>query len=224
MPRRALFELRDQHVPSRGVVAHPASLDIEQVPRRDAPCRLEPAFGPRRLARYPSLRMHVHHGQLFGLRGWIRIQVHAVDAAGRVLATRASARDRFIEWCVRLPAGCTVAMEASSSAHHWARELLVLGLDPRIISAQIGLVEPLPQSGHKRQERRQRRCCDLRGRLAPDHALHPGQVRRAAEHAVRAPASRGHQGRPHRVHQPHLGCWPSSDSCSRRALVSCRPS
>ena len=46
------------------------------------------------------------------------IQVHAVDGAGRVLSARALPRDRFIEWCVRLPAGCVVAMEASSSAHH----------------------------------------------------------------------------------------------------------
>jgi transposase len=49
------------------------------------------------------------------------IQVHAVDATGRVLTTRSLARAKFIEWCVRLPTGCMVAMEASSSAHHWAR-------------------------------------------------------------------------------------------------------
>ena len=65
------------------------------------------------------------------------IQVHAVDAAGRVLTSRALARDKFIEWCVRLPAGCVVAMEASSSAHHWARKLTSQGLAPRIMSAQL---------------------------------------------------------------------------------------
>ena len=74
------------------------------------------------------------------------IQVHAVDAAGRVLASRALRREQFIEWCVRLPAGCLVAMEASSSAHHWARKLIALGLDARIISAQ--LVSPYRQEGH----------------------------------------------------------------------------
>lgn len=73
------------------------------------------------------------------------IQVHAVDAAGRVLTSKALARDRFIEWCVRLPAGCIVAMEASSSAHHWSRKLIALGLDARIISAQ--LVEPYRSQG-----------------------------------------------------------------------------
>ena len=73
------------------------------------------------------------------------IQVHAVDGAGRVLSARALARDRFIEWCVRLPVGCVVAMETSSSAHYWARKLLTLGLEPRIISAQR--VEPYRSQG-----------------------------------------------------------------------------
>ena len=73
------------------------------------------------------------------------IQVHAVDATGHVLTSRALPRARFIDWCVRLPAGCVVAMEASSSAHHWARKLVALGLDARIISAQ--LVEPYRMEG-----------------------------------------------------------------------------
>jgi transposase len=73
------------------------------------------------------------------------IQVHAVDPAGRVMTSRALARDKFIEWCVMLPAGCIVAMEASSSAHHWARKLIGLGLDARIISAQ--LVSPYRSEG-----------------------------------------------------------------------------
>jgi len=73
------------------------------------------------------------------------IQVHAVDVAGRVLTSRALAREKFIEWCVQLPAGCIVAMEASSSAHHWARKLISLGLDARIIAAQ--LVSPYRSQG-----------------------------------------------------------------------------
>ena len=73
------------------------------------------------------------------------IQVHTVDAAGRVLASRALARDKFIAWCAQLPAGCIVAMEASSSAHHWARKLIALGLDARIIAAQ--LVSPYRRQG-----------------------------------------------------------------------------
>ena len=73
------------------------------------------------------------------------IQVHAVNTAGRVLTSRALARDKFVEWCVKLPAGCVVAMEASSSAHHWSRKLAALGLDARILSAQ--LVSPYRNQG-----------------------------------------------------------------------------
>jgi transposase len=73
------------------------------------------------------------------------IQVHAVDAAGKLVTGRALARDRFIGWCAQLPAGCVVAMEASSSAHHWARKLCSLGLDARIIAAH--LVKPYRKQG-----------------------------------------------------------------------------
>jgi transposase len=73
------------------------------------------------------------------------IQVHAVDATGQVLTSRALPRDRFIGWCVQLPAGCIVAMETSSSAHHWARKLMAVGLDARIIAAQ--LVSPYRRQG-----------------------------------------------------------------------------
>ncbi|MGY4827298.1 IS110 family RNA-guided transposase [Sphaerotilaceae bacterium SBD11-9] len=73
------------------------------------------------------------------------IQVHAVDAQGRVLERRALSRAKFMGWCAKLPAGCMVAMEASSSAHHWARQLQALGLEARIISAQ--LAEPYRSEG-----------------------------------------------------------------------------
>jgi transposase len=63
------------------------------------------------------------------------IQVYAVNAAGLRVTGRALARDKFLAWCAQLPAGSLVAMEASSSAHYWARKLLALGLDARIIAA-----------------------------------------------------------------------------------------
>lgn len=62
-----------------------------------------------------------------------------------MLASRALTRDKFLAWCARLPAGCIVAMETSSSAHHWARKLIALGLDARIIAAQ--LVSPYRRQG-----------------------------------------------------------------------------
>lgn len=74
------------------------------------------------------------------------IQVHAVDGGGRVLTNRALSRDHFLPWCRSLPAGCLVAMEVSSSAHHWARKLLAMGLDARIVSAH--LAAPYRSEGH----------------------------------------------------------------------------
>ena len=73
------------------------------------------------------------------------IQVHAVDGAGKVVTNRALARNKFIAWCAQLPPGCMVAMEACSGSHHWARALLSMGLDARIMAAH--LVEPYRLQG-----------------------------------------------------------------------------
>jgi transposase len=75
------------------------------------------------------------------------IQVHGVDGMGRVVAARALRRDRFEAWCSQLPAGCVVAMESCSGAHHWARRLSLLGLQPRVIAAH--LVSPYRMEGRR---------------------------------------------------------------------------
>lgn len=73
------------------------------------------------------------------------IQVHAVDATGKLVTNRALARDKFTAWCAQLPALCLIAMESCSGAHHWARKLVALGLDARIIAAH--LVTPYRSQG-----------------------------------------------------------------------------
>jgi transposase len=73
------------------------------------------------------------------------IQVHAVEAAGRRVVARSLKRDQFMAWCAQLPPGCLVAMEACSSAHHWARKLRALGLDARLIAANF--VSPYRMEG-----------------------------------------------------------------------------
>lgn len=73
------------------------------------------------------------------------LQIHAVDGAGLMVASRSIARGRFIEWCAQLPQGCVVAMEASTSAHHWCRKLRTMALEPRIIAAH--LVAPYRMQG-----------------------------------------------------------------------------
>jgi hypothetical protein len=42
-----------------------------------------------------------------------------------------------LAWCAQLPAGCVVAMEACSNAHHLARRLRTMGLDARLIAASF---------------------------------------------------------------------------------------
>jgi transposase len=73
------------------------------------------------------------------------IQVHAVDAAGRRVLTRAFKREQFVAWCAQLPVGCVVAMEACSSAHHFGRKLRAMGLDARLIAASF--VSPYRMEG-----------------------------------------------------------------------------
>ncbi|HEY6355625.1 MAG TPA: IS110 family transposase [Burkholderiaceae bacterium] len=73
------------------------------------------------------------------------IQVHAVDAQGRRVVSRSFKPEQFIAWCAQLPSGCLVAMEACSSAHHWARRLRALGLDARLIAANF--VSPYRMEG-----------------------------------------------------------------------------
>lgn len=73
------------------------------------------------------------------------IQVHAVDAEGRVVANKPLPRERFAAWCVQLPPGCLVAMKACSGSHHWGRELRAMGLDARLIAAAF--VTPFRMTG-----------------------------------------------------------------------------
>lgn len=75
------------------------------------------------------------------------IQVHAVDAVGRVVTARAVPREKFLPWCAQLPAGCVVAMETCGGAHHWARRLRAMGLEPRLIAGHF--VGPYRMEGRR---------------------------------------------------------------------------
>jgi transposase len=59
-------------------------------------------------------------------------QVHAVDVNGEVIAARKLRRGQLVAFFAELPR-CLVAMEACSSAHHWARQLMALGHEVRLI-------------------------------------------------------------------------------------------
>jgi transposase len=59
-------------------------------------------------------------------------QVHAIDAAGRVVVAKAVKRKDVLAFFAGLPR-CLVGLEACSSSHHWARELIRLGHDARLM-------------------------------------------------------------------------------------------
>jgi transposase len=59
-------------------------------------------------------------------------QVHCVDASGRVVASKAIKRKALLAFFRSLPP-CLVGLEACGSAHHWARELIRLGHDVRLM-------------------------------------------------------------------------------------------
>ena len=77
--------------------------------------------------------------------------VCSVDSAGRVRERRDLRRDAFIQWLPSVPAGTTVAMEACSGAHHWARRCQDYGLTPRLMAAQF--VAPFRKSRTAKNDR-----------------------------------------------------------------------
>ena len=59
-------------------------------------------------------------------------QVHGVDASGQVVVRRSLRRAQMLPFFARLPS-CLVGMEACGTSHHWARELIKLGHEVRLM-------------------------------------------------------------------------------------------
>jgi transposase len=57
---------------------------------------------------------------------------HGADASGRALFSRKISRTKLLEFFSRQPR-CMVALEACGGAHHWARELTLLGHEVKLI-------------------------------------------------------------------------------------------
>lgn len=60
------------------------------------------------------------------------VQVHGVDAHGKIVVARPLRRKQVLAFFAKVPA-CLVGMEACGSAHHWARELMKLGHSVRLM-------------------------------------------------------------------------------------------
>ena len=59
-------------------------------------------------------------------------QIHAVDADGKIVIATALRRRDVLSFFDALPP-CVIGLEACGSAHHWARELVKLGHDARLM-------------------------------------------------------------------------------------------
>ena len=59
-------------------------------------------------------------------------QVHGVDASGNVVVRKALRRSQVLPFFTRAPR-CLVGIEACGTSHHWARELIALGHEVRLM-------------------------------------------------------------------------------------------
>ena len=73
-------------------------------------------------------------------------QVHAVDKAGKVEIRRKLRRSELISFFKKQEA-CTVVLEACGAAHHWARMLIGLGHDVKLIAPEA--IRPFVKKGKK---------------------------------------------------------------------------
>lgn len=74
-----------------------------------------------------------------------------VDPRGRVRQRKDFRRHAFAQWLAQIPADTTVAMEACSGAHHWARRCQTYGLQPKLMAAQF--VAPFRKSRATKNDR-----------------------------------------------------------------------
>ena len=62
-------------------------------------------------------------------------QVHGIDSGGQVVLRRKLSRSKLLSFFAILPR-CLVGMETCASANHWARELMALGHEVRLMPPQ----------------------------------------------------------------------------------------
>src|ERR1700692_1551411 len=59
-------------------------------------------------------------------------QVHGIDAIGQIVVRRSLRRSQMLAFFAKLPP-CLVGMEACGTSHYWARELIRLGHEVRLM-------------------------------------------------------------------------------------------
>jgi transposase len=88
-------------------------------------------------------------------------QVHGVDAAGRVVVRRQLRRAEVVKFFGGLPR-CLVGMEACGSAHYWARQIVALGHEVRLLPPVQ--VKPYVKRGKKNDAADAAAICEAVGR------------------------------------------------------------
>ena len=63
-------------------------------------------------------------------------QIHGVDARGKAVLRKQLKRGEMVNFFATLPP-CLIGMEACSSAHHWARKLIAVGHEVRLMAPQF---------------------------------------------------------------------------------------
>lgn len=71
-------------------------------------------------------------------------QLHGVDADGATVLQKRLTRSRMLGFFAKLPP-CLIGMEACASSHYWARELIALGHEVKLMPAQY--VKPYVKRG-----------------------------------------------------------------------------
>jgi transposase len=87
-------------------------------------------------------------------------QVHGVDKQGKAVVRKQLKRPHVLAFFVNLPA-CLIGREACAGAHYWARELIKLGHEVKLISPQF--VKPYVK-GNKNDANDAEAICEAVGR------------------------------------------------------------
>ena len=111
-------------------------------------------------------------------------QVHGVDATGEVVVRKALRRSQMLPFFAKLPP-CLVGIEACGTSHHWARELIKLGHEVRLMPPAY--VKPYVKRG-KTDAADAEAICEAVTR--PTMRFVPVKSRGAAGGAVDAPHAR----------------------------------
>src|SRR4051812_16925425 len=114
-------------------------------------------------------------------------QVHAIGSTGGVVVRRSLRRAQVIPFFSKLPP-CLIGMEACGTSHHWARELVGLGHEVRLMPPAY--VKPYVKRG-KTDAGDAEAICEASKRAVRDpahRAAAPDRRRRAHKYAARSRA------------------------------------